>query len=300
MRGLAQKEVDRHEELELLQRSRDEAVVGQRDFRVETNRQQPADFASIDLAKDLIGVDAGFGNLIRVYAPDFRDISAMLWIAHVARAGKLIALLAVLASTLPVALSGDGRVAAALASNASRSQHDVDRPKHILHSVTVMFDTTCVKQEARFGLSPPLGGLPDCALRNSRYLGRSPGRPLFHVFGDAFESHGLFVYEAVVEPIVFDHQMKDAVEQRYVTARLDRKKQVTRAGDWRDSRIDGDDLCSVFASLPNIVRSDGRALGDIGAADPDDFSFENIGPGVRCAVDAESLLVARGRAHHAE
>src|SRR6185503_10868156 len=115
----------------------------------------------------------------------------------------------------------------------------------------VMFDTTCVEQEARFGLSPPLRGLLDCALRNARYLGSAPGRPLFHVFNDVFESDRLIVYESVVEPIVFDHQVEDAVEQRNVTPGLDRKKQITRASDWRDPRIDDDDLCSVLASLPN-------------------------------------------------
>ena len=52
---LAQEEVDRDVELELLEHPRDEVAVRQRDHRVEADREQPADLAAIDLAEDLVG-----------------------------------------------------------------------------------------------------------------------------------------------------------------------------------------------------------------------------------------------------
>ena len=63
-----------------------------------------------------------------------------------------------------------------------------------------------------------------------------------HVLGDRLEADGVLLDEVVVEPVVLDHQVQDAVEQRDVAARLDRQEQVAGAGDRRDARIDDDDL----------------------------------------------------------
>ena len=91
--------------------------------------QQALDLAPIDLAEDLVGIDARRGQFVRVDAPDRGDVGAVLGVVDVARAGELVALLAVLAPALAVALAGDRGVAAALAADPARSQHDVDRAR---------------------------------------------------------------------------------------------------------------------------------------------------------------------------
>ena len=106
--------------------------------------------------------------------------------------------------------------------------------------------------------------------------------------------------EIVIEPVVLDHQVQDAVEQRDVAAGLDGQEQIAGAGDRRDARIDDDDLRAVLAGLPDVVGRDRRALGDVGAADPDDLGGQNVGPRIGRAIDAEGLLVARRGADHAQ
>src|SRR5262249_28268421 len=114
MRRFIQEEVYRHVKFQFVEGLRDEIIVRQRDLRVEAYRQQTFDLAAIDFADQLVGVHARAGHLFFVNAPDFRYISAVLWIVNVARAGQLIAFLAVLAPALPVALTRNRRVAAAL------------------------------------------------------------------------------------------------------------------------------------------------------------------------------------------
>ena len=93
------------------------------------------------------------------------------------------------------------------------------------------------------------------------------------MLGDRLEADRVLLNELVIEPIVFDHQVQNAVEERDVAAGLDRQKQIAGAGDRRDARIDDDDLRAVLARLPDVVRGDRRALGDVGAADPDHFAL---------------------------
>ena len=75
--------------------------------------------------------------------------------------------------------------------------------------------------------------------------------------------------ERMIEPVVLDHQVQNAVEQRRIASRLDRQEQVAGPRDRRDARIDDDDFRAVLARLPDIVGGDRRALGDVGAADQD-------------------------------
>ena len=91
------------------------------------------------------------------------------------------------------------------------------------------------------------------------------------------EADGVLRDEVVVEPVVLDHQVQDAVEQRDVAAGLDRQEQVAGARERRDARIDDDDLGAVLARLPDVVGGDRRALGDVGAADPDHLGLEDVG-----------------------
>jgi len=84
----------------------------------------------------------------------------------------------VLAPALPVALAGDGRVAASWSSDAARGQDEVDGAEHVDHSVRVLLDAAGVQQEAGLRRAPPLGGLPDRALGDAGDLRGATRRPL--------------------------------------------------------------------------------------------------------------------------
>ena len=118
--------------------------------------------------------------------------------------------------------------------------------------------------------------------------------------GDGIEPDRVVLDERMIEPVVLDHQVQDAVEERRVASRLDRQEQVAGPRNRRDARIHDHDLGPLLAGLPDVVRGDRRAFGDVGAADQDHVRAKDVTPGVGRAIDAERLLVARTGAHHAE
>src|SRR4030095_1205038 len=128
----------------------------------------------------------------------------------------------------------------------------------------------------------------------------SPRRPTRDLSGDGVESDGVVIDEIVIEPIVLDHQMEDAVKQRYVAPGLDWQKKIASSRHRCDARVNDNDLRPVLTRLPDIVSGDRRAFGDIGAADPDDFGFENVRPRISRTVDAEGFLVTCRRADPAQ
>ena len=133
---LVEEEVDADVELELVEHARDESAVRQRHLGVEADAEQAADLAAVDQAEDLVGVHAGApGNSSGADAPDLGDVLAVLGLADVAAAGKLVALLAVLAPALAVALAGDGRVAAVGPADPARGQDHVDGAQAVLDAV---------------------------------------------------------------------------------------------------------------------------------------------------------------------
>ena len=94
--------------------------------------------------------------------------------------------------------------------------------------------------------------------------------------------------------------LQHAGEERRVAARLDRQEQVARARDRRDARVLHDHLRALLARLPDVVRRDRRALGDVRAGDPDHVGADHVRPRVGRAVDAEGFLVRGAGADHAE
>src|SRR5579859_2263925 len=170
---LAQEEVDHHIEFQLFQHALHKPIVRQRHHRVETDAEQAFDLAPVDLAKDLVRVYARPRQIIWADAPDLGDIGAVLGFGDVARAGELITLLTLLTPALAVALAGDGGIAAVLAAQAARGQHQVDGAEHILHAVTVMLDAAGVHEKAGLGRPPPFRGLADGSLGNAGDLGRA-------------------------------------------------------------------------------------------------------------------------------
>ena len=99
-------------------------------------------------------------------------------------------------------------------------------PRQFCTPWRVMLDAAGVQQEARRRRAPQLRRLADRALGDARDLGRAPRRPLLDVLGDLLEADGVFLDEGVIEPVVLDHQVEDAVEQGDVAARLDGQEEV--------------------------------------------------------------------------
>src|SRR5690606_36657324 len=116
------------------------------------------DLALVDLADDLVRVDALARDLVGLDTPDPGDVCAVLGVVNVAGAGELVALLAVLASALPVGLSGDRRVPAALATDPTRCKNHVDRAEHILHAMAVVLNAAGVHEETGAGGAPEFCG----------------------------------------------------------------------------------------------------------------------------------------------
>ena len=164
----------------------------------------------------------------------------------------------------------------------------------------MVLDTAGMEEEARFRRAPPFGRLHQRTLRHAGDLRGPRQRPLAAVLGDLLESDRVRVDECVIEPVALDHDLQHAGEQRRVAPRFHWQVQVAGASSGRDARILDDDLRALFARLPDVVRGDRRAFGDVRAGDPKDFGPDHVGPGIRRAVDAERLLVRGPGADHAQ
>ncbi len=224
----------------------------------------------------------------------------MFGVAQVAAAGKLVALLAVFAPTLAVALAGDGGVTAVGPADAPRGQHHVDRPQHILHPFAVMLNAAGVHEEAGAGCAPHFGRLPDASFGDASHLRRVGRCPLLHMFGHRCKTNSMVVDEVVIQPIIGDHQVQDAIEEGDVSPRLDGQEEVAGAGDGGDAWVNDDDFGPMFPRLPDVIGGDGGALGHVSPANPDNFRAHNVRPGVGGAVNAERFFVTGGSADHAE
>src|SRR5581483_1978037 len=94
-RGLGEEEVDRDEEVGSLERLAREALVGQRDERVEAEREEAADLAPVQHLHDLRRGRALPRDALLRDAPEPRDVRAVLGVLDVARARELVAALPV-------------------------------------------------------------------------------------------------------------------------------------------------------------------------------------------------------------
>jgi hypothetical protein len=204
------------------------------------------------------------------------------------------------AATLTVGLSGDSCIATVFAADAPAGKNDVDRPKDILNPVRTVLDPAGMHQETALRSAPPLRGLANLWLGNACHLRGFRGRPLFDVFSDLIKAYRMLVDEVAVYPMILDHQMQNPCEERGITPRLNGQKQIAGAGDRRDPWIDHDDLCPHFPRLPDIIGGNGRALGNVRAADPHYVSAHDVTPRIGGTIDAKRLLVARPRTHHAQ
>src|SRR5262249_2394927 len=166
--------------------------------------------------------------------------------------------------------------------------------------MTVVFNAPRMEQETGFRLAPPFCRPPNCAFRDAGDFSSLLWVPCPDMFSHRFESNRLLIDEVVVEPVIFDHQMQNSIEESNVSSRFDRQEQVTSASNRCNARIDDDDFRAVLSRLPHIVRGYRCALTHVRAANPDDFGLEYVRPGIGGAVDAEGLFIRGGGADHAK
>ena len=71
------------------------------------------------------------------------------------------------------------------------------------------------------------------------------------MFGHRLEANRVIVDKIMVEPVMLDHQMQNAVKERHVAPRLDRHKEVEQVrANGREARVDHNNLRAPFACLP--------------------------------------------------
>ena len=123
-------------------------------------------------------------------------------------------------AALPVALPGDGGVAAAGLADLAGREHEVDAGEHVVDALGVVLDAARVQQHRARRLRPERGrldgcaapGCPTCALDG---VGRVVGDGRRHVV----EAVGVRGDEVVVDAAEPDHLVQDGVQQRHVAAR---------------------------------------------------------------------------------
>ncbi len=92
----------------------------------------------------------------------------MLGIGDRPHAGQLIALLTVLAATLPIALAGDHHAARTLASEVAGREIQVEHRQAVLDAFGMMLDAARMDAHRAIGLADPMRGLLDIAPRERR------------------------------------------------------------------------------------------------------------------------------------
>src|SRR5579884_2039190 len=297
---LAHKEVNHRVVLDTVERLFGEAGVRQGDDRVEADGEQALDLAGVHQLDDLFGGVALARQLRLGDAPNLGDILAMLRVLDVAVAGKLIALVAVLAPALTVALAGNRSIAAAGPPDASSRQHQVNAGEDIFHALRMVFDAARMEQEAGLCRPPHLGGLYNERGVHARELPRDLRRVLRHRLLDRLKAGRVVVNELLVYPAPRDDNVQNAVHQGRVAAGTYRKMQVGGAGQRGYAWVNHDQFRAPVARPPDIIGRDRGALGHVGPGHQDHVGERNIVPIVGRAVNAECLFVARPRRDHAE
>ena len=225
----------------------------------------------------------------------------MLRVRDVARARQLIAFLSLLARALAVALAGDHGVAAAFTADSPAGDYQVDGGNAVVHAFAVVLDAARMQQEAGRRRPPHLGGA--CTIISGgtpAILAEYSGVYFFTASATSFEIGGVLRDEVAVDPTALDHDVQHPVEYAYVAAGTHRNEEVGVAGNRSHPGIENDQLAAVLACLPQIVRGDWRAFGDVRACNQNHFGFGNVGPGIGAAIDAKDLLRRRARGNHAQ
>src|SRR5262249_42775454 len=145
--GLREEEIDHTKKLELFESLAYEVTVGQRDDRVEADREQSFDFTAVNRLHDFHRRVTGLRNLVRRDAPNLRDVPARFWIGDLSLARQLIAFLSMFASALAVSLAGDHDATGAFSADVSGCETEIDQSQNVLDTFGMMFNPAGMHRE---------------------------------------------------------------------------------------------------------------------------------------------------------
>src|SRR5262249_14424973 len=157
--------------LEFLQGLVGEVGIGQRNQRIKTDRKQPLDLAAMDGLHNLHGGQPTLRNLFGANAPDLRHVAACYGVANRALAGELVALLAVLTTTRPVAMAGNHGAARTLAAQVADGKAKINHREAVLYAFGMMLQAAGVQGDGPIRLREPAGSFLDSLGRHPRLLG---------------------------------------------------------------------------------------------------------------------------------
>src|SRR6187399_3098957 len=123
-----------------------------------------------------------------------------------------------------------------------------------------MLDSARVHQETGFCRAPPFGGLPDRLFRDPRNLRGARRRPLPCARSELFKTSRVVANKLMIEPVVFNHQRQNSIEESGIATRFYGKKEVAGARDGCDPWVDDNHPRAALTRLPHIVGGDGCAL----------------------------------------
>ena len=254
----------------------------------------------MDRFHDLDSGIAGLRNFVRSNAPDFRRMSARFGIADRTLAGKLVALLAVLASALAVALPGDHGAAGTFPSDVAGREAQVNQRQTVFNAFRLVLDSARMQHNGAVSFGKEVSGAFNGFGRYSALLSGSTRVPGANRFRYLFESRRVRRNKIAPLQAVAQNDVEQTHVQSHVRARPDGKIHVRIPADRRHAGIDNDDFSASVAATPQIVSRDRRTFRNIRARYENDLRLENVGPRQWAAVHAKRQLVRRAGRHHAQ
>src|SRR6185503_18001853 len=106
--------------------------------------------------------------------------------------------------------------------------------------------------------------------------------------------------ERLIDKVIFDQNVKQAIRECDVSAWFELQMQVALSCRRCFSWIDNDPASAVIALLPQKLVEYGKCLSAVRSGNQQNFRERNIAPWICCAIDTEGLVIPRSRRNHAK
>ena len=160
------------------------------------------------------------GKITFLNSPEIRNEPSVPRVFNVTGSRQLIAALAVLSSSLSVALAGDRAVSGSGLSDTASGQHEVDIRQTVFNTFDLVFDAARMKQHGSFCRTPDFRSADDARSGNTGDGLRDLRRIVFHQTAHMIEAFGMPIDEFLIDPAAFDHHVQDSVGECAVPAWL--------------------------------------------------------------------------------
>jgi hypothetical protein len=177
----------------------------------------------------------------------------------------LVGLLTVLAPALPVALPGDGAVAATRRANLTGGEHEVDVGEDVVDPIGVVLDAARVHDHAGLRASVNERGLHDAFGGHARYLGCDLRRVAERQFARFIPAVGARGDEVLVNQLLSNENVEHPVRESHVRAGPQLEVDIALPRGRRLARVNDDPDASVVALLPEELVQHGECLGGVRA-----------------------------------